>query len=116
MRPDIDAEAGTWTYRISGANELKLTVREDNPSTSGDFNLLLQPYLASGQSYNLDTVWQLVAGLYTNNNLNVTISPTITISDEKYRTVSDSFFNSETQALITQGTVSYTHMTLPTKP
>ena len=103
MRPDIDAEAGTWTYRISGANELKLTVREDNPSTSGDFNLLLQPYLASGQSYNLDTVWQLVAGLYTNNNLNVTISPTITISDEKYRTVSDSFFNSETQALITQG-------------
>ena len=103
MRPDIDAEAGTWTYQISGANELKLTIREDNPSTGGESNLLLQPYLASGQSYNLDTVWQLVEGLYTNNNLNITIAPTITVSEEQYRTVSDSFFNSETQALVTQG-------------
>ena len=30
MRPDIDAEAGTWTYQISGANELKLTVRRQS--------------------------------------------------------------------------------------
>ena len=103
MRPDIDAEAGTWTYQISGANELKLTVREDNPSTGGESNLLLQPYLASDQSYNLDTVWQLVKGLYSNNSLNVTIADPITISEEQYRTVSDSFFNAETQALVTQG-------------
>ncbi len=99
MRPDIIAEAGIWTYQISGANELKLTVREDNPSTGGESNLLLQPYLASGQSYNLDTVWQLVKGLYSNNNLNVTIAEPITISEEQYRTVSSYFFNSETQAL-----------------
>ena len=103
MRPDIDAEAGTWTYQISGANELKLTVREDKPSASGESNLLLQPYLVSGGSYNLDTVWQLVRGLYTNNSLKVTIGQTINISEEQYRTVSDSFFNSETQALVTQG-------------
>ncbi|MFZ9009514.1 MAG: hypothetical protein ACO211_13585, partial [bacterium] len=103
MRPDIDAEAGTWTYQISGASELKLTIREDNPSTGGESNLLLQPYLASGQSYNLDTVWQLVKGLYSSNSLNVTIAVPITISEEQYRTVSDSFFNSETQALVTQG-------------
>ncbi|MEC8544837.1 MAG: hypothetical protein VXY89_14940, partial [SAR324 cluster bacterium] len=103
MRPDIDAEAGIWTYQISGANELKLTVREDNPSTGGESNLLLQPYLASDQSYNLDTVWQLVKGLYSNNSLNVTIADPITISEEQYRTVSDSFFNAETQALVTQG-------------
>ena len=89
MRPDIDAEAGIWTYQISGANELKLTVREDNPSTSGESSLLLQPYLASGQSYNLDTAWQLVKGLYSNNSLNVTIADPITISEEQYRTVSD---------------------------
>ena len=101
MRPDIDAEAGIWTYQISGANELKLTVREDNPSTSGESSLLLQPYLASGQSYNLDTAWQLVKGLYSNNSLNVTIADPITISEEQYRTVSDSFFNAETQALVT---------------
>ena len=97
------AEAGTWTYQISGANELKLTVREDDPSASGESNLLLQPYLASGQSYNLDTVWQLVKGLYSNNSLNVTIADPITISEEQYQTVSDGFFNAETQALVTQG-------------
>ena len=103
MRPDIDAEAGTWTYQISGANELKLTVREDEPSASGEPNLLMQPYLVIGGSHNLDTVWQLVKGLFTNNSLNVTIGETINISEEQYRTVSDSFFNSETQALVTQG-------------
>ena len=76
MRPDIVAEAGTWTYEISGADELKLTVREDSPSTSGESNLLLQPYLVSGESYNFDSIWQMVEGLYTNNNLNVTIGQT----------------------------------------
>ena len=63
----------------------------------------MQPYLASGKSYNLETVWQLVRGLYTNNSLNVTIGQTINVSEEQYRTVSDSFFNAETQALVTQG-------------
>ena len=103
MRPDIDAEAGTWTYQITGASEVKLTVREDEPSAIGEPSLLVQPYLASGESYNLETVWQLVRGLYTNNSLNVTIGQTINIREEQYRTVSDSFFDSETQALITQG-------------
>ena len=103
MRPDIDAEAGTWTYRISGASEVKLTVREDEPSASGEPSLLLQPYLVIGGGHNLDKVWQLVKGLFTNNSLNVTIGETINISEEQYRTVSDSFFNSETQALVTQG-------------
>ncbi len=103
MRPDIDAEAGTWTYQITGASEVKLTVREDEPSATSQPSLLVQPYLVSGDSYNLETVWQLVRGLYTDNSLNVTIGQTINISEEQYRTVSDSFFNSETQALITQG-------------
>ncbi len=103
MRPDIDAEAGTWTYQITGASEVKLTVREDEPSATSQPSLLVQPYLVSGDSYNLENVWQLVRGLYTDNSLNVTIGQTINISEEQYRTVSDSFFNSETQALITQG-------------
>ena len=103
MRPDINAEAGTWTYQITGASEVKLTVREDEPSAIGEPSLLVQPYLVSSESYNLETVWQLVSMLYTNNSLNVTIGQTINIIEEQYRTVSDSFFDSETQALITQG-------------
>jgi carboxyl-terminal processing protease len=102
-RPDIDAEAGIWTYQISGASELKLTVREDTLSASGESSLLLQPYLASGKNYNLDTVWQLVQGLYSSNGLNVTIAQTIPINEEQYQIVSNNFFNSETQALVTQG-------------
>ena len=55
MRPDILPEVGTWTYTISGANDVRLTLRED-PSASEEATLVLQPYLTTTTPRNFETI------------------------------------------------------------
>jgi carboxyl-terminal processing protease len=103
MRPDIVAEAGTWNYQVQGANALKLTVREDAASSKGIPTIVLQPYIASSQNFDLSDVWQRVLDLYTLNNLQVIIANPKEIEEAQYHTVSSSFFDAETSALVSQG-------------
>ena len=103
MRPDIAAQAGTWRYQISGADSLKLTVREELGTSTSAATLHLQPYLTTTTSRDLSEVWSRVETLYTSNNLQVIIEEPVQIGTGEYAVVSSSFFDTMTQALVSQG-------------
>jgi hypothetical protein len=101
MRPDILPEAGTWRYEISGANDVRLTLREDLRE-SDNATLLLQPYLTTSAPSDLSTVLARIAEIYTQNELSVTIAEPLSLSTQ-YAVVSSSFSDTTTQTLLQQG-------------
>ena len=101
--PSFSAKAGTWTFKANTNDRVSIALRTGStPSTA---TITIQPYITG-------TIWSasdisvaliIMKRIYSKNGITLTINDTITISDTQYTKVSETFINSTTSALVSQG-------------
>ena len=101
--PSFSAKAGTWTFKAYTNDRVNLALRTG--STPSAATITIQPYITG-------TIWSasdisvaliIMKRIYSKNGITLTINDTITISDTQYTNVSETFINSTTSALVSQG-------------
>jgi len=101
--PSFSAKAGTWTFKNYASDRVKLVMRSD--STPSNATIVVQPYI-TGTTWTASDISEalgVMSNIYAENGITLTINSTITISDSQYASVSGTFTNSTTSALISQG-------------
>ncbi len=101
--PSFSAKAGTWTFKAYTNDRVSIALRTG--STPSAATIVVQPYITG-------TIWSasdisvaliIMKRIYSKYGITLTINDTITISDTQYTNVSETFINSTTSALVSQG-------------
>ncbi len=104
--PSFSAKAGTWTYKAYNNDSVKLALRSGSiPSST---TIVVQPYITgtTWSAGDISVALSVMSSIYSANGITLTINSTITISDTQYATVSGTFTDSTTSALVTQGSTA----------
>ena len=101
--PNFSAKAGTWTFKNYGNDRVKLVMRSD--STPSNTIIVVQPYITgtTWSSSDISEALNVMSLIYAKNGITLDIKNTITISDNQYASVSLTFTDSTTSALVSQG-------------
>ena len=99
----LTATSGSWTVATTNATGAKVVVRSGTVSDTP--TLIVQPYL-TGTTYSasdLSTALTTMQTIYSNNGVTLTVNSVQTISGSQYTSVSSSFMDNTTSALLNQG-------------
>ena len=99
----FSAKAGTWSFIASNNDRVYLGLRTG--STPSSTTISIQPYITgtTWSESDISAALTVMSNIYSTNGITLTIKDTITISESQYSTISSSFSNSTTSALISQG-------------
>ena len=99
----FSAKAGTWSFIASNNDRVYLGLRTG--STPSSTTISIQPYITgtTWSASDISAALMVMSNIYSTNGITLTIKDTITISESQYSTISSSFSNSTTSALISQG-------------
>ena len=100
---NFSAKAGTWTFKNYANDRVKLTLRTGStPSTA---TITVQPYITgtTWSGNDIASALSVMSTIFSNNGITLSVKDTITISESQYATVSSSFIDSTTSALVSQG-------------
>ena len=99
----FSAKAGTWSFIASNNDRVYLGLRTG--STPSSTTISIQPYITgtTWSASDISAALTVMSNIYSTNGITLTIKDTITISESQYSTISSSFSNSTTSALISQG-------------
>ncbi len=100
---NFSAKAGTWTFKNYANERVKLTLRTGSTPSTATF--IVQPYI-TGTTWTANDIASalfVMSNIYSNNGITLSVKDTITISESQYSTVSSSFIDSTTSALVAQG-------------
>ena len=101
--PSFSAKAGTWTFKNYGNDWVKLVMRSG--STPSNAIIVVQPYI-TGTTWSANDISEalsVMSVIYAKNGITLNIKSTITISGSQYASVSNTFTDSTTSALVSQG-------------
>jgi uncharacterized delta-60 repeat protein len=101
--PSFSAKAGTWTFKNYGNDRVKLAMRSG--STPSNAIIVVQPYI-TGTTWSANDISEalsVMSVIYAKNGITLNIKSTITISGSQYASVSLTFTDSTTSALVSQG-------------
>ena len=101
--PSFSAKTGKWTFIAYNNDRVKLSLRTGVVSTEA--TITVQPFITGTTWYaeNISDALSVMSGIYLKNGIKLNINNTITISENEYSTVSPTFTNSTTSALIKLG-------------
>ena len=101
--PSFNAKAGTWTFKAYTNDRVNLALRTG--STPSAATITIQPYITgtTWSAGDISVALIIMKRIYSKNGITLTVKSTITISDTQYATVSKTFTNSTTSALVSQG-------------
>jgi hypothetical protein len=101
--PSFSAKAGTWTFKAKSNNRVSIALRTG--STPSAATITIQPYITGTDwsASDISVALIIMKRIYSQNGITLTINDTITISDTQYAAVSETFINSTTSALVSQG-------------
>jgi len=104
--PSFSAKAGTWTFKANTNDRVSIALRTG--STPSAATITIQPYITgtTWSAGDISAALSVMSGIYSANGITLTINDTITISDTQYATVSGTFTDSTTSALVTQGSTA----------
>jgi len=104
--PSFSAKAGTWTFKAYTNDRVNLALRTG--STPSAATITIQPYITgtTWSAGDISAALNVMSSIYSANGITLTINSTITISDTQYATVSGTFTDSTTSALVTQGSTA----------
>jgi len=104
--PSFNAKAGTWTFKAYSNDRVNLALRTG--STPSAATIAIQPYITgtTWSAGDISAALSVMSSIYSANGITLTINSTITISDTQYATVSGTFTDSTTSALVTQGSTA----------
>ena len=99
----FSAKAGTWSFIASNNDRVYLGLRTG--STPSSTTISIQPYITgtTWSASDISAALTVMSNIYSTNGITLTIKDTITISESQYSTISSSFSNSTTSALISPG-------------
>ena len=99
----FSAKAGTWSFIASNNDRVYLGLRTG--STPSSTTISIQPYITgtTWSASDISAALTVMSNIYSTNGITLTIKDTITNSESQYSTISSSFSNSTTSALISQG-------------
>ena len=100
---NFSAKAGTWTFKNYANDRVKLTIRTG--STPSAATITVQPYITgtTWSANDIASALTVMASIYDNNGITLSVKNTITISDSQYATVSSSFIDATTSSLVSHG-------------
>jgi len=101
--PSFSAKAGTWTFKAYTNDRVSIALRTG--STPSAATIAIQPYITGTDwsASDISVALIIMKRIYSKNGITLTINDTITISDTQYATVSGTFTDSTTSALVSQG-------------
>jgi len=101
--PSFSAKAGTWTFKAYTNDRVSIALRTG--STPSAATIAIQPYITgtTWSAGDISAALSVMSSIYSANGITLTINDTITISDTQYASVSETFTNSTTSALVSQG-------------
>ena len=101
--PSFSAKAGTWTFKAYNNDRVSIALRTG--STPSAATITIQPYITgtTWSAGDISVALIIMKRIYSKNGITLTVKSTITISDTQYATVSKTFTNSTTSALVSQG-------------
>jgi len=101
--PSFNAKAGTWTFKAYTNDRVNLALRTG--STPSAATITIRPYITgtTWSAGDISVALSVMSSIYSANGITLTINDTITISDTQYASVSETFTNSTTSALVSQG-------------
>jgi len=104
--PSFSAKAGTWTFKAYTNDRVSIALRTG--STPSAATIAIQPYITgtTWSAGDISAALSVMSSIYSANGITLTINDTITISDTQYASVSGTFTNSTTSALVTQGSTA----------
>jgi len=102
--PSFSAKAGTWTFKANNNDRVKIITRTGS-TPSDNATITIQPYITgtNWSAGDISVALIIMKRIYSKNGITPTVKSTITISDTQYATVSKTFTNSTTSALVSQG-------------
>ena len=102
--PSFSAKAGTWTFKANNNDRVKIIARTGS-TPSDNATITIQPYITgtTWSAGDISVALIIMKRIYSKNGITLTVKSTITISDTQYATVSKTFTNSTTSALVSQG-------------
>ena len=86
--PSFSAKAGTWTFKTSNNDRVKLVMRSG--TTPSNATIVVQPYI-TGTTWSASDISEalgVMSNIYAKNGIILKINSTITISDSQYASVS----------------------------
>ena len=101
--PSFSAKAGTWTFKNKYNDQTKLVMRSG--TTPSNAIIDIQPYITgtTWSASDISEALNIMSVIYAKNGITLNIKNTLTISDSQYASVSLTFTDSTTSALISQG-------------
>jgi len=102
--PSFSAKAGTWTFKANNNDRVKIITRTGS-TPSDNATITIQPYITgtTWSAGDISVALIIMKRIYSKNGITLTVNSTITISDTQFATVSKTFTNSTTSALVSQG-------------
>ena len=101
--PKFSAKTGAWTFKAYNNNRIKLALRTGTETS--DTIITVQPFI-TGTKWSAEKIsdsLSVMSDIYLKNKINLNIKSTITITEPEYITVSPTFTNKTTSALMKQG-------------
>ena len=101
--PNFNAKAGTWTFKNYANDRVKLSLRTG--ATPSAATITVQPYITgtTWSANDIASALSVMSNIYNKNGITLSLKDPITISESQYATVSSSFTDSITSALVSQG-------------
>ena len=101
--PSFSAKAGTWTFKAYNNDRVSIALRTG--STPSAATITIQPYITgtTWSAGDISVALIIMKRIYSKNGITLTVKSTITISDTQYATVSKTFTDTTTSALLSQG-------------
>jgi len=101
--PSFSAKAGTWTFKAYTNDRVSIALRTG--STPSAATITIQPYITgtTWSAGDISVALIIMKRIYSKNGITLTVKSTITISDTQYATVSKTFTDTTTSALLSQG-------------
>ena len=102
--PSFSAKAGTWTFKANNNDRVKIITRTGS-TPSDNATITIQPYITgtTWSAGDISVALIIMKRIYSKNGITLTVKSTITISDTQYATVSGTFTDTTTSALLSQG-------------
>ena len=102
--PSFSAKAGTWTFKANNNDRVKIITRTGS-TPSDNATITIQPYITgtTWSAGDISVALIIMKRIYSKNGITLTVKSTITISDTQYATVSKTFTDTTTSALLSQG-------------
>ena len=101
--PSFNAKAGKWTFKAYNNNRVKIALRTG--TAHSDVIITVQPFI-TGTTWAAEIIsdaLNVMSVIYINNGVTLNVKNTITITETEYSSVSPTFTNSTTSALVKLG-------------